>query len=172
MRQNIAMSDQVRSTFETPLGELELVANDHALLRINFGPAEECADLPLQPNHPILSESRRQLEEYFDGKRREFDIPLEPKGTAFQETVWAYLQKIPFATTTTYLKLATKLGSANVVRAVGAANGKNPIPIIIPCHRVIGADGSLVGFSGGLDKKQYLLALEGATANLGQPQLF
>jgi O-6-methylguanine DNA methyltransferase len=103
---------------------------------------------------------RRQLEEYFDGGRREFDLPLDLRGTPFQLRVWAELQRIPYGSTISYGELARRLGNPNLTRAVGAANGANPVSIVVPCHRVIGADGSLTGYGGGLDAKRRLLELE------------
>ncbi len=101
-----------------------------------------------------------QLEEYFDGKRKEFDIPLNPKGTSFQQKVWSCLYKIPYGETRTYKEIATQIGNENSSRAVGSANNKNPIPIFIPCHRVVGSNGDLVGYAYGIDLKQKLLELE------------
>ena len=108
-----------------------------------------------------LPAAARQLTEYFAGKRREFDLPLNPQGTEFQQRVWAELTQIPFGETRSYGQLAKRLGNSNASRAVGLANGRNPIAIIVPCHRVIGADGSLTGFGGGLDRKEWLLSHEG-----------
>jgi methylated-DNA-[protein]-cysteine S-methyltransferase len=113
-------------------------------------------------DHPLLRETARQLAEYFAGARRVFDLPLAPRGTAFQCDVWTTLATIPFGETISYAQLASRVGKPTAVRAVGAANGRNPLPIVLPCHRVIGADGSLTGFGGGLPTKQFLLQLEGA----------
>jgi methylated-DNA-[protein]-cysteine S-methyltransferase len=110
----------------------------------------------------VLVEARGQLEYYFAARLREFALPLAPNGTDFQRRVWRALQAIPFGTTISYAELARRVGSSAAVRAVGAANGRNPIPIIVPCHRVIGSDGSLTGFGGGLDRKRWLLEHEGA----------
>ena len=110
----------------------------------------------------ILREARVQLGEYFDGRRREFDLPLGPRGTDFQRTVWFALAKIGYGETISYATLAARVGKASAMRAVGAANGRNPLPIVLPCHRVIGSNGSLTGFGGGLPTKQFLLELEGA----------
>jgi methylated-DNA-[protein]-cysteine S-methyltransferase len=114
----------------------------------------------------LIGEARRQLDAYFARRLEIFDLPLAPNGTGFQRQVWSALVKIPFGTTTTYGALARQLGNAAAMRAVGAANGRNPIPIIVPCHRVIGSDGSLTGFGGGLERKQWLLRHEGAQALL------
>jgi methylated-DNA-[protein]-cysteine S-methyltransferase len=118
----------------------------------------------------VLAEARRELVAYFDGTLREFRVPLAPNGTEFQRRVWTALTHIPYGTTISYADLARRLGNLMAVRAVGAANGRNPIPIIVPCHRVIGSDGSLTGFGGGLDRKRWLLHHEGALAD-GQAEL-
>jgi methylated-DNA-[protein]-cysteine S-methyltransferase len=110
----------------------------------------------------ILREARRQLDDYFDGRRHVFDLPLAPRGTAFQQRVWMALRDIAYGRTISYAQLAATLGMPPATRAVGAANGRNPLPIVVPCHRVIGADGSLTGFGGGLPTKRYLLGLERA----------
>jgi methylated-DNA-[protein]-cysteine S-methyltransferase len=115
--------------------------------------------------HPLLVEAERQLGEYFAGSRRRFDLKLDPEGTAFQKKVWQALLTIPFGETRSYGQIARQVGSPNAVRAVGAANGRNPISIVTPCHRVIGSTGKLTGFGGGLDAKAYLLALEGAKSD-------
>jgi methylated-DNA-[protein]-cysteine S-methyltransferase len=117
-------------------------------------------------NHPVVRESLRQLADYFAGQRREFDLPLDPKGTDFQGAVWQALLTIPYGETRTYGEIARVIGKPAAVRAVGAANGSNPIAIIIPCHRVIGASGKLVGFGGGLPMKRMLLDLETEHAHL------
>jgi methylated-DNA-[protein]-cysteine S-methyltransferase len=114
----------------------------------------------LDPHHPVLVETERQLGEYFAGARTQFELPLELRGSEFQNKVWRALREIPFGQTRSYFDLAKTIGSPKACRAVGAANGKNPLPIVIPCHRVIGADGTLTGFGGGLQTKATLLALE------------
>jgi methylated-DNA-[protein]-cysteine S-methyltransferase len=114
----------------------------------------------LDPQHPILIEAERQLSEYFAGKRTRFDLPLQPDGTEFQKKVWRALREIPFGKTKSYLDLARAISSPKASRAVGAANGKNPLSIVVPCHRVVGADGALTGFAGGLATKAALLTLE------------
>jgi methylated-DNA-[protein]-cysteine S-methyltransferase len=121
----------------------------------------------LDPRHLILCEAERQLVEYFAGRRTQFDLPLEPRGTEFQRKIWQALKAIPFGQTRSYLDLAKAVGSPRAVRAVGAANGKNPLSIVVPCHRVIGADGRLVGFAGGVETKAKLLALEGRAIECG-----
>lgn len=114
----------------------------------------------LDPQQPILLETERQLTEYFSGARTDFDLPLQTDGSEFQKKVWRALREIPFGQTRSYLDLAKAVGSSKAARAVGAANSKNPLSIIVPCHRVVGADGSLTGYAGGLDTKATLLALE------------
>jgi len=118
----------------------------------------------------VLAQARAELLAYFEGRLRNFEVPLAPNGTEFQRRVWTALTKIPHGTTISYAELARRVGSSAAVRAVGAANGRNPIPIIVPCHRVIGSDGSLTGFGGGLDRKRWLLNHEGALAG-GQVDL-
>ena len=137
---------------ETPIGELTLVASSAGLHRVVFGHE----DGPLDP----LREFVDQLEEYFDRRRRDFDLPLVPEGTEFQMRVWQALRTIPYGVTRSYADMARAIGRPSAVRAVGAANGANPIPIIVPCHRVIGSNGSLTGFGGGLPTKRRLLDFE------------
>ena len=152
---------------DSPVGALTLIASNTGLAAIlweNDDPLR--VRLPrnhAQPNHPILRETQTQLGEYFAAKRTRFDLPLDFHGTEFQKSVWHALLQIPYGETRTYGQLARQLGNPNAMRAVGAANGKNPISIVAPCHRVIGADGSLTGFAGGLAAKAYLLRLEGKT---------
>ncbi len=114
----------------------------------------------VEPEHPVLLQVRQQLEEYFEGNRQRFDIPLDFAGTEFQKLVWTELLKIPYGQTRSYGQIAQAIGRPKAMRAVGAANGRNPISIIAPCHRVIGASGALTGFAGGLDNKTILLNLE------------
>ena len=142
-------------TIETPIGLLTLQADEAAVTAIRFG-----AD-GAQDASPLLDAAEAQLREYFAGARRTFDLPLAPHGTAFQQRVWAALRTIPYGETRTYGELAAAIDSPNASRAVGMANHRNPIPIIIPCHRVIGANGTLTGYAGGLEIKRRLLALEG-----------
>ena len=148
----------------SPVGTLKLVANDKALVAVlweNENPKRvRLAELIEQTHHPILLETQKQLSEYFAGKRQQFDLPLDFEGTEFQQKVWQALLTIPFGETRSYRDIAEQVGNVNAVRAVGAANGKNPISIIAPCHRVVGANGKLVGFAGGLDNKEILLKLE------------
>ena len=148
----------------SPVGALKLVANDTALVAVlweNENPKRvRLAELIEQTHHPILLETQKQLSEYFAGKRQQFDLPLDFEGTEFQQKVWQALLTIPFGETRSYRDIAEQVGNVKAVRAVGAANGKNPISIIAPCHRVVGANGKLVGFAGGLDNKEILLKLE------------
>ncbi|TCB59979.1 methylated-DNA--[protein]-cysteine S-methyltransferase [Acinetobacter terrae] len=148
----------------SPVGLLKLVANETALVAVlweNENPKRvRLAELIEQTHHPILLETQKQLTEYFAGKRQQFDLPLDFEGTEFQQKVWQALLTIPFGETRSYRDIAEQIGNVEAVRAVGAANGKNPISIIAPCHRVVGANGKLVGFAGGLDNKDILLRLE------------
>jgi methylated-DNA-[protein]-cysteine S-methyltransferase len=150
---------------DSPVGPLLLAADDDGLHLIEFAsprhPATRGRDWR-EGSNAVLEQARAQLGEYFAGDRREFDLPLSPRGTPFQRDVWRALQCIPSGATIRYAALATGIGKPTATRAVGAANGRNPLPIVVPCHRVIGADGSLTGFGGGLPIKQFLLALEGA----------
>ena len=149
---------------ESPVGKLKLVANANVLVAILWERERpnriKLAMLKCDPQQPILVETERQLKEYFAGTRNEFHLPLEPAGTEFQKKVWRALREIPFGQTRSYLELAKSIGSAKAVRAVGAANGKNPLSIIVPCHRVVGANGTLTGFAGGIEVKAKLLAHE------------
>ena len=151
----------------SPVGRLLLASNGEALCLVEFErprhPVRRSGDWHEREDH-VLRETRRQLDEYFDGKRRGFDLPLAPRGTGFQQQVWLALRDIPYGETISYAQLARRLDMPTATRAVGAANGRNPLPIVVPCHRVIGADGSLTGFGGGLPTKRYLLQLEGASA--------
>ena len=148
----------------SPVGTLKLVAHETALVAVlweNENPKRvRLAELIEQIDHPILLETQKQLTEYFAGKRQQFDLPLDFAGTEFQHKVWQALLSIPFGETRSYRDIAEQIGNIKAVRAVGAANGKNPISIIAPCHRVVGTNGKLVGFAGGLDNKDILLRLE------------
>lgn len=150
----------------SPIGRLLVAADDAGLRHVEFDapryPPPIDATWREEDNDPVLREARRQLVEYFAGSRRAFDLPLAPRGTDFQRRVWDALAGIGFGDTCSYLDIARRLGDPNALRAVGAANGRNPIAIVIPCHRVIGADGSLTGYGGGLERKRFLLELEGA----------
>lgn len=158
------MSDTHR-ILSTPIGPLCLVGEEksetlHAIL-FPRGDGEPQVPTDTVESATAFSTAVRQLEEYFAGKRKTFELSLDPRGTEFQRKVWTQLSRIPFGETISYRELAQRVGNANASRAVGAANGKNPIPIVIPCHRVIASDGSLAGFAGGLAAKERLLAHEG-----------
>lgn len=149
---------------ESPVGKLKLVASNKGLVAVlweNDNPDRvRLTDLTEDTRHSVLLETERQLEEYFAGKRKLFSVPLDMRGTPFQKNVWEALLAIPFGETRSYGQLAKQLGNPQATRAVGAANGRNPLSIIVPCHRVIGASGKLTGFAGGLDAKAHLLSLE------------
>ena len=148
----------------SPVGTLKLVAHDTALVAVlweNENPKRvRLAELVENAQHPILLETQKQLNEYFAGQRQKFDVPLDFEGTEFQQKVWQALLTIPFGETRSYKQIAEQIGNVKAVRAVGAANGKNPISIIAPCHRVVGTNGKLVGFAGGLENKDILLKIE------------
>ncbi|MEZ4364204.1 MAG: methylated-DNA--[protein]-cysteine S-methyltransferase [Kofleriaceae bacterium] len=149
----------------SPLGELRLIADDDALLGVYFPRRGQPSHEPTTPKrHALLDQAARELTEYFAGQRRRFEVPLRPVGTEFQRQVWLKLREIPFGETWSYGELATAIGNRNASRAVGAANGQNPHSIIVPCHRVIGADGSLTGFGGGEPAKRWLLDHEAKVA--------
>ncbi len=146
--------------YDSPIGKLLITGNQSAIATITF---------PIQKARPHdqwtgttthFKETCKQLDHYFAGRLKSFDLPLSPGGTDFQQRVWRQLLKIPYGQTTSYAKIAGKIGNSKAMRAVGSANGRNPIPVIIPCHRVIGSDGSLTGFGGGLPTKSFLLDLE------------
>ncbi len=147
---------------ETPIGELLLAGNAAGLAMIGFpnGSMRREPEPDWIFNEKPLAEACRQLREYFAGDRRDFDLPLQLSGTEFQVSVLEALQDIPYGETTSYGEIARRIGRPRAVRAVGAANGRNPLPIVVPCHRVIGSDGDLTGFGGGLDTKEALLRLE------------
>lgn len=174
---NVPTTDRLaRRTVETPIGCLEVIAHDAAVVAIRWDADGDDAhsagdadagrpvdDPPGRPHEPspgalaVLDAAEEQLGQYFAGERIEFDLPIEPAGTDFQRSAWSELQRIPFGETISYGEQARRLGDPNKSRAVGAANGRNPIPIVVPCHRVVGADGKLTGFAGGLDTKAWLL---------------
>jgi methylated-DNA-[protein]-cysteine S-methyltransferase len=169
---NRAIGTCYYKTIESPIGTLTLVATNQGLAailwenddpkRVRLGPLVE------HKTHPLLCQAGEQLGEYFQGKRRTFSIAFDPAGTRFQKNVWNALSKIPYGETQTYGQIARQLGNPKAVRAVGAANGRNPISIMVPCHRVIGASGKLTGFAGGLAAKARLLTLEQGKA--AQPE--
>ncbi len=154
----------VYTWIESTVGPLKVVAADTGLVAVlweNDSPRRvRLGDMVEDPAHPVLVQAARELRDYFAGTRRTFSVPLDFRGTAFQKKVWAALLDIPFGETRSYGQLAAQLGDPKASRAVGAANGKNPISIIAPCHRVVGATGKLTGFAGGLDAKATLLRLE------------
>ncbi|WP_186080842.1 methylated-DNA--[protein]-cysteine S-methyltransferase [Burkholderia gladioli] len=164
---------QVCKRIPSPVGELTLVARDDKLVailwendrptRVKLGPMRD------DDEHPVLVETARQLHEYFAGQRTDFALDIEFHGTEFQKRVWNALLTIPFGETRSYRDIAVQVGNHKATRAVGAANGRNPLSIVAPCHRVIGTSGELTGFAGGKDKKATLLALE---SNARQPMLF
>lgn len=156
---------------ETPIGDLLLAGDEEALSVVGFpeGSMRRDPDPDWIYNEKPLAEARRQLTEYFDGKRKDFELPLSLTGTEFQLLVLEELKKIPYGETTSYGDIATRIGRPKAVRAVGAANGRNPIPIIVPCHRVIGSGGDLTGFGGGLTTKEALLRLEAENSGIMKP---
>ena len=149
---------------DSPVGPLMLAADEHGLRHIEFRENRHPANTRdwHGGDSDVLRAAEAQLGEYFAGTRTTFDLSLAPRGTDFQVSVWRELARIPFGTTISYAQLAQRVGNTQAMRAVGAANGRNPLPIVLPCHRVIGADGALVGFGGGLPVKEFLLRLEGA----------
>lgn len=149
---------------DSPVGRLRLVASEQGLAAIlwpNDSPRRvPLSEVTMSDDHPILLETERQLREYFAGQRKEFSLPLDFRGTEFQRRVWSALLTIPFGETRSYAQIAQQIGCPAAVRAVGAANGKNPLSIVAPCHRVLGSNGKLTGFAGGLEAKAQLLSLE------------
>ena len=158
------MTTTYARTIDSPVGPLLLTSDGSSLTRLLFDvpPQADWVDEPCD----LLDEAERQLREYFAGERTAFDLPLEPAGTTFQLATWMQLRDIPYAETISYGQLALRVGNPNASRAVGLANGRNPISIVVPCHRVIGSDGSLTGYGGGLDRKKLLLDLERRVAGL------
>ncbi|WP_288816503.1 methylated-DNA--[protein]-cysteine S-methyltransferase [uncultured Alistipes sp.] len=144
---------------DTPVGPVTVTATERAVTAVRFGAAGpavgQAGDLP-----PVLRQAVEELREYFAGERREFTLPLAPAGTPFQQQVWAALREIPYGATCSYRRIAERIGRPKACRAVGMANNRNPIAIVVPCHRVVGASGALVGYAAGLEVKEKLLALE------------
>jgi methylated-DNA-[protein]-cysteine S-methyltransferase len=169
-----SITSPTRSTHvvvDSPIGPLTVVAADGRLTGLymdaqRYRPGDEVAGQPGNPKAEPFSSAADQLAAYFAGQLTEFDLPLAPAGTQFQQAVWAALRQIPYGETWSYGQLASKIGNPAAVRAVGLANGRNPIAVVVPCHRVIGADGSLTGYGGGLDRKRFLLDLETGSARL------
>jgi methylated-DNA-[protein]-cysteine S-methyltransferase len=156
-------------TFASPIGNLLLAAGEAGLAGVWFERQKHRPDRAgwtRAPDNPLLARARRQLAEYFARRRREFDLPLDPQGTPFQRAVWKAIAGVPYGTTISYAELARRAGHPGAMRAVGAATGRNPLGIIVPCHRIVGADGSLTGYAGGLARKRALLAFESGTRDL------
>ncbi|MBL3656972.1 methylated-DNA--[protein]-cysteine S-methyltransferase [Fulvivirga sediminis] len=149
----------MKKLFQSPVGPLCIEANEESLLSITFNPSD--IDPSESKKSNVIDHCIAELDQYFKGTLKTFTVPLLLNGTAFQNKVWSELTKIPYGKTISYSELALRLGDVKCIRAAGTANGKNKLPIIIPCHRVIGKDGQLVGFAGGLDKKEWLLKHEG-----------
>jgi methylated-DNA-[protein]-cysteine S-methyltransferase len=157
-----------RTNIDSPVGELGLVATSTRLVAVLW-PEERDGRVrfavePTDGSNEILTQTAEQLGEYFEGARRAFDLPLELRGTEFQQEVWQSLADIPYGETSTYGKQAAAIGRPRAIRAVGSANGRNPLSIVLPCHRIVGADGKLTGFAGGLDTKRWLLDHESGVA--------
>jgi methylated-DNA-[protein]-cysteine S-methyltransferase len=155
-----------RTTIDSPIGPITLVADDDALVAVHL-PAEKlskttAADDVAPGDHAVLKQAATELDEYFAGNRQTFDVPLAPHGSEFQLAAWLALRTIPYGETVSYGEQARRLGDARKARAVGAANGRNPLPIVVPCHRVVGANGHLTGFGGGIECKAWLLDHERA----------
>ncbi|GAA2733487.1 methylated-DNA--[protein]-cysteine S-methyltransferase [Pedococcus aerophilus] len=156
------MTTRTHTVVPSPIGDLTLVAHDGALAAVHMDGAKHTPEPASwgERDDRVVADVREQLGEYFARDRTTFDLALAPVGNAFEQRVWALLREIPYGQTRSYGDLARALGDVGFSQAVGAANGRNPIAVIVPCHRVIGADGSLVGYAGGLDRKRFLLALE------------
>lgn len=155
-----------RAVITTPMGNLEILGNHKGITAVTFVDQPSTASTSMaEPLH----RAKEQLQEYFDKNRQTFDLDLAPEGTEFQKRVWNELAQVPYGNTVSYMEIAKRLGDPKVIRAAASANGKNPIAIIIPCHRIIGSDGSLTGYAAGLDRKKQLLELE---SNYIQGRLF
>ena len=152
-----------KKVINSPVGKIEIVEENEKIIELNIYNEKE--NNIIEKDTKLLLETQKQLKEYFEGKRTKFEIPLNPKGTEFMKKVWKELLKIPYGEVRTYKEIAEKVGNSKASRAVGMANNKNPIPIIIPCHRVIGSNNKLVGYALGLDMKKYLLDLERKVVN-------
>ena len=161
--------DLFKTYYSSPIGIIEITGNDDGIATVYFVEKNEEQIIKI---HPTLKECVYQLDEYFLGIRKEFGLKLNPQGSDFQKKVWNYLLDVPFGKTNSYLDISIKLGDHNATRAVGNANGKNPISIIVPCHRVIGSNGKLTGYSGGMWRKEWLLRHEGSIAFGKQTKLF
>jgi methylated-DNA-[protein]-cysteine S-methyltransferase len=154
--------DMYETTYTSPIGPIRLRADEDALRELTFGPG---ADGPA--DHPVLAAACAQLDEYFAGERTAFDLPLQLDGSRWERRVWEQLEAIPYGTTVTYGELAARLDAPTSARAVGAANGRNPVSIVVPCHRVVGTRGALTGYAWGVERKAALLALEQGMLPLG-----
>ena len=152
-----------KKVIDSPIGKIEIIEENEKITELNI--YNEKKNNIIEKDTKLLLETQKQLKEYFEGKRTKFEIPLNPKGTEFMKKVWKELLKIPYGEVRTYKEIAEKVGNSKASRAVGMANNKNPIPIIIPCHRVIGSNNKLVGYALGLDMKKYLLDLERKVVN-------
>lgn len=159
---------KVWTVVESPIGPLRVVGSGEGVTAIQFSPFDEAAEVGERNDEaPLLVEAARQLRAYFAGELTDFDLPLAPRGTDYQHRVWAALREVPYGRTATYAEIAAALGQPRgASRAVGLANGRNPIPVVVPCHRIVGADGSLTGYAGGLERKQVLLDLERSEEDL------
>lgn len=171
------VGETVRKDVDSPVGSITLLASDAGLQAVLWEPhrrlvGEGLDAIVVDEAHGVVVEAERQLGEYFEGVRMVFDVPLDLQGTDFQKRVWAQLLEIPYGETRSYGDLARALGDPQMAQAVGAANGNNPISIVVPCHRVVGASGALTGYAGGVDVKAKLLALERKHALVGQIDLF
>jgi methylated-DNA-[protein]-cysteine S-methyltransferase len=163
------MTQYLHTNVDSPIGELLLVGDGESLsgLYMQEGRTRRAVPSSWRRADEPFAAAREQLGQYFAGERTEFDLPLVMAGTEFERSVWAELERIPYGQTTSYGEIARRVGRPERARAVGAANGRNPISVIVPCHRVIGADGSLTGYDGGLERKRFLLELEGGALSLG-----
>ncbi len=165
-------AELVSTVMDTPVGPITIVASARGVRAILW-PADDSGRVPLSavvpdPDHPVIATTVAQLDEYFAGEREEFDLPLDPVGTDFQRSAWMALRTIPYGTTVSYGEQAARMGDRRKARAVGAANGRNPISIVVPCHRVVASNGALTGFAGGIDTKAWLLDHErGLLSRLG-----
>ena len=153
------MSEKIYGYFKCEIGTIEICVQGDAIASLYFVEEER---QPETTGHPVIEQCQQQLQEYFSKQRTDFELPLAPAGTRFQREVWSALLAIPFGTTQSYLDIAMQLGDRRKIRAVGRANGQNPISLIVPCHRVIGSNGKLIGYGGGLWRKEWLLRHEGA----------
>jgi methylated-DNA-[protein]-cysteine S-methyltransferase len=164
------MNMRYYDTFDGPYGAMLLTATDRGLCGVYFDRQKHhprrASDWQFAPDHPILGRAKRQLGEYFAGKRRDFELELDPSGSSFQKRIWNAIAGVPYGETISYGELARRAGAAGHARAAGAATGRNPIGIIVPCHRIVGANGSLTGYAGGLGRKRALLALEAGEREL------